>query len=155
MRWPETGFSFARAETEQEGVPGTALVYPVCLDRGLILMRTRRADAAGVVTYGNLTAIYWTTSVFAAADVLRSDDSRVSLSCESKRPDVERPYKAGIQLLPALVPCGCVGDFDCFVVLQNRDSRVESVIVLLGLPVYWLWSRQGKKNAVQRMKNLL
>src|SRR5438552_2851698 len=38
----------------RKGVPGTALVYQCVWIVVLILMRTRRADAAGVVTYGNL-----------------------------------------------------------------------------------------------------
>jgi len=38
----------------KKGVPGTALIYQGVWIAILILLRTRRVDAAGAVTYGNL-----------------------------------------------------------------------------------------------------
>ena len=67
----------------------------------------------------------------------------------AKRPDVHRPYRAiGYPVLPALyiVLAAAV----MILILLSPTSRTEAVsglvVVLLGMPVYWLWRRaEGNK----------
>src|SRR5437867_2681490 len=59
-------FFRATGKLNRKGVPGTALVYQCVWIVVLILMRTRRADAAGAVTYGNLYSDLLNYVVFAA-----------------------------------------------------------------------------------------
>src|SRR5437763_5326751 len=47
-------FFRATGKLNNKGVPGTALAYQGVWIAVLILLRTRRVDAAGAVTYGNL-----------------------------------------------------------------------------------------------------
>jgi APA family basic amino acid/polyamine antiporter len=61
-----------------------------------------------------------------------------------KRPDVARPYKAwGYPVLPALyiVMAGWI----CIVLLRYKPQYTWPglVIVLLGIPVYFFWSRRS------------
>jgi APA family basic amino acid/polyamine antiporter len=62
----------------------------------------------------------------------------------TKRPDAHRPYRAvGYPVLPALyiVLAAAV----MLLILLSPTSRTEAVsglvVVLLGVPVYWLWRR--------------
>jgi APA family basic amino acid/polyamine antiporter len=66
-----------------------------------------------------------------------------------KRPDAERPYKAlGYPVLPAVYIMLAL--FIDIVLLRYKTqySMAGLVIVLLGVPVYFIWSRQSKKEAV-------
>ena len=62
----------------------------------------------------------------------------------AKRPDVPRPYKAvGYPLLPLLYIALCIGVM--ILLLLSPTTRTESisglVLVLLGIPVFYLWRR--------------
>ncbi|MGH9747187.1 MAG: APC family permease [Candidatus Acidiferrales bacterium] len=65
-----------------------------------------------------------------------------------KRPDMERPYRAiGYPFLPALYLIMAV-----FLEVQLLRYKPQYtwpglIIVLLGVPVYWLWKLAGKSNA--------
>jgi APA family basic amino acid/polyamine antiporter len=66
-----------------------------------------------------------------------------------KRPEAERPYKAfGYPIVPLLYIV--VASLIMFVLLFYRTETAgwSLVIVLLGLPVYWLWSRKSEKTKV-------
>jgi len=65
-----------------------------------------------------------------------------------KRPDALRPYKAfGYPVLPAIYILLAI--FIDIVLLRYKTqySMAGLVIVLLGVPVYFIWSRQSKKQA--------
>jgi APA family basic amino acid/polyamine antiporter len=65
-----------------------------------------------------------------------------------KRPDMERPYKAfGYPFLPALYLAMAI-----FIEIQLLRYKPQYtwpglIIVLLGVPVYWLWKRAGAGTA--------
>ncbi|MBE7504589.1 MAG: amino acid permease [Verrucomicrobiales bacterium] len=66
-----------------------------------------------------------------------------------KRPDADRPYRAvGYPLLPALyvVAAGLIA-LDLLVAAKTRGNTWPGMlIVLAGVPVYWLWRRRTKAN---------
>jgi APA family basic amino acid/polyamine antiporter len=68
-----------------------------------------------------------------------------------KRPDAERPYKAfGYPVLPAIYIAMAL--FIDIVLLRYKPQYTWPglVIVLLGIPVYFLWSRRSSAGAQAR-----
>ena len=111
----------------------------------LILMRTLRADAAGVVTYGNLYSNLLDYVVFAALMFYVLTIASVFV-LRAKRPDVERPYRAfGYPIVPLLYIVAASVILIVLLFYRTETAGWSLVIVLLGLPIYWLWSRQSKK----------
>jgi basic amino acid/polyamine antiporter, APA family len=138
-------FFRATGKLNAKGVPGTALIYQCVWIAALILLRTKRVDAAGAITYGNLYSNLLDYVVFAALMFYVLTIISVFV-LRKKRPDAERPYKAfGYPVVPALYIF--VASAILFVLLFYRTETAgwSLVIVLLGLPVYWLWSRQSAK----------
>ncbi len=141
-------FFRATGKLNKKGVPGTALIYQGVWIAVLILLRTQRADAAGVVTYGNLYSNLLDYVVFAALMFYVLTIVSVFV-LRRKRPNVERPYKAfGYPAVPAMYII--TASVILFVLLFYRTETAgwSLVIVLLGLPVYWLWSRQSVKTKI-------
>jgi len=65
-----------------------------------------------------------------------------------KRPAAERPYKAfGYPVLPLLYIVLALTILFVLLFYRTETAGWSLVIVLLGLPVYWLWSRQKKAAA--------
>lgn len=59
-----------------------------------------------------------------------------------KRPDLERPYKAfGYPVIPALYMLSCLGIAVILLFAKPAYTLSGLVIVLLGIPVYYLWRR--------------
>ncbi len=66
-----------------------------------------------------------------------------------KRPDAERPYKAfGYPLVPALYIIVSSVILSVLLFYRTETAGWSLVIVLLGLPVYWLWSRRSVKTKI-------
>jgi basic amino acid/polyamine antiporter, APA family len=128
-----------------KGVPGIALVFQCAWIALLIPMRTRRVDAAGTVTYGNLYSNLLDYVVFAALMFYVLTILGVFL-LRAKRPDVERPYKAfGYPIVPLLYIIAAIAILCVLLFYKTETAGWSLVIVLLGLPVYWFWSRQSRK----------
>src|SRR5712664_274578 len=125
-----------------KGVPGTALVYQGIWIAVLILLRTRHVDAAGMVTFGNLYSDLLNYVVFAA--LLFYVLTIVGIFVlRAKRPDAERPYRAfGYPFVPMLYVLAAVAIMLVLLLYQTQTAGRGLVIVLIGLPVYWLWSRR-------------
>src|SRR3979490_13417 len=86
----------------KNGVPGSALVYQGIWITILILLRTRKVSAAGVVTYGNVYSNLLDYVVFAALLFYVLTIAGI-FALRRKRPDAERPYKApGYPFIPLL-----------------------------------------------------
>jgi APA family basic amino acid/polyamine antiporter len=60
------------------------------------------------------------------------------------RPDAERPYRAfGYPIVPALYIVGALAILLVLFAYRPATTWPGLVIVLLGLPVYWMWSRRA------------
>src|SRR5436853_311068 len=130
-----------------KGVPGSALIYQGIWVTILILLRTRHVDTAGVVTYGNLyndlldyvvfSVLIFYVLTIAGIFVLRA-----------KRPEAERPYRAlGYPFLPLLYIAAAAAIMFVLLLYRTQTAWPGLVIVLLGVPVYLLWSRRNSRLA--------
>ena len=138
-------FFRATGKLNTKGVPGTALIYQCVWIIVLILMRTRRVDAAGAVTFGNLYSNLLDYVVFAALMFYILTIISVFV-LRAKRPDAERPYKAfGYPIVPLMYIIAATVILLVLLFYRTETAGWSLVIVLLGLPVYWLWSRQNAK----------
>jgi APA family basic amino acid/polyamine antiporter len=140
-------FFRASGKLNSKGVPGTALIYQGVWIAVLILLRTRKVDTTGAVTYGNLYSNLLDYVVFAALIFYVLTISGVFV-LRAKRPDADRPYKAfGYPLMPLLYILLALSILFVLLFYRTETAGWSLVIVLLGLPVYWLWSRQKEKSA--------
>jgi APA family basic amino acid/polyamine antiporter len=133
-----------------KGVPGSALMYQGVWITILILLRTRHMDAAGVVTYGNLYSDLLNYVVFAA--LLFYVLTIVGIFVlRAKRPDAERPYRAfGYPFVPALYIVAAAAIMLVLLLYQTQTAGTGLVIVLIGVPIYLLWSRWSRRAAAVR-----
>src|SRR5215467_1013782 len=140
-------FFRATGTLNRKGVPGTALLYQGIWITVLILLRTRKIDAAGAVSYGNLYSNLLDYVVFAALIFYVLTILGVFV-LRKKRPHAERPYRAfGYPVLPLLYILLALTILFVLLFYKTETAGWSLVIVLLGLPVYWLWSRQREKAA--------
>jgi APA family basic amino acid/polyamine antiporter len=131
-------FFKATGKLNEKGVPGIALVYQGIWIVVLILMRTRKPDG----TYGNLYSDLLDYVVFAALLFYALTVAGVFV-LRTKRPELERPYRAfAYPVVPLLYILAAVGIMVVLVLYKTQTAGAGIVIVLLGLPVYWLWSRK-------------
>ncbi len=125
------GVFFKRAtKLNKNNVPGFALVIQAVWASVLCLS----GSFGDLLDYTTFTSLLFYVVTIIGLFILRK-----------KRPDAERPYKAfGYPFLPALyiLIAGAV----CLVLLWYKPGTcgMGLLIVLLGLPVYWLWKRFGK-----------
>jgi APA family basic amino acid/polyamine antiporter len=130
-------FFRATGKLNEKGAPGVALVYQGIWIVVLILLRTRKPDGS----YGNLYSNLLDYVVFAA--LLFYVLTIVGIFVlRVRRPDAERPYKAfGYPLLPLLYIVAASGIMGVLLLYETQTAGMGMVIVLLGLPVYWVWAR--------------
>ena len=136
-------FFKATGKLNGKGVPGTALVYQGIWIAILILLRTRKPDG----TYGNLYSNLLDYVVFAALLFYVLTIGGIFV-LRWKRPEAERPYKAfGYPLLPLFYIVAATGIMGVLLLYETQTAGWGMVIVLLGVPVYWLWHRRGSASA--------
>src|SRR5467141_183223 len=129
-----------------KGVPGSALVYQGIWVAFLILMRTRKVDASGTVTYGNLYNDLLNYVVFAVLLFYALTIAGI-FSLRAKRPDLDGSYRAfGYPVVPALYIAAAVAIMFVLLLYQTKTAGAGLVIVLLGVPVY-LWLRRTSRLA--------
>jgi APA family basic amino acid/polyamine antiporter len=136
-------FFKSAGELNKNRVPAWGLLIQGIWAALLILPRTVKVDAAGVVTYGNLygnlldyvisAALIFYILTIAGLFVLRV-----------KRPDAERPYKAfGYPIIPALYIIGASVILVVLFIYQTATTWPGLVIIATGVPVYFFWRKSG------------
>jgi APA family basic amino acid/polyamine antiporter len=133
----------------KKGVPGSALVYQGIWITILILLRTRHVDAAGAVTYGNLYSDLLDYVVFSVLIFYVLTIAGIFV-LRAKRPEAERPYRAfGYPFVPLLYIVAALAIMFVLLLYRTQTTWPGLVIVLLGVPVYLLWSRRSAPVARQ------
>jgi basic amino acid/polyamine antiporter, APA family len=131
-------FFKATGKLNDKGVPGAALSYQGVWIIVLILLRTRNANG----TYGNLYSNLLDYVVFAALLFYVLTVAGIFV-LRRKRPTADRPYKAfGYPVVPLLYILAAVGIMLVVLLYKTSTAGGGMVIVLLGVPVYWLWHRR-------------
>ncbi|HEX8178396.1 MAG TPA: amino acid permease [Pyrinomonadaceae bacterium] len=136
-------FFRSAGELNQNRVPAWGLVIQGVWAALLVLPRTVTTDAAGAVTYGNLYGNLLDYVISAALIFYILTIIGIFL-LRRKRPDVERPYKAfGYPVIPALYVVGAAVILIVLFIYQTATTWPGLIIVLTGIPVYFLWRRVG------------
>ncbi len=119
-------------ELNRFGVPGFALVVQGIWSVLLCLSGTY-SDLLDFVIFAVL--IFFTLTIFSIF-ILRV-----------KRPDIPRPYKAfGYPLVPALYILTTIIIMIILLIYKPRYTFPGLIIVLAGIPVFYLWRRYSRKN---------
>jgi APA family basic amino acid/polyamine antiporter len=132
-------------------VPSKGLVLQGAWAAFLVLMRTRIVDPAkGTVKYGNLYSdlldyvvfavlIFYVLTIFGLFRLRR------------RRPEAERPYRAfGYPVVPVLYIAAALVILSVLLLYKTQTAWPGLVIVLVGVPVYLIWSPRGHMNPVSR-----
>ena len=140
-------FFKATARLNSKHVPAVALVLQGIWTALLVLPRTRNVDSAtGAVTYGNLYSNLLDYIIFAALIFYVLTIAGVFV-LRRKRPEAERPYRAlGYPILPALYIVGATAIMLVLLAYRVQTTWPGLVIVLTGVPIYFLWKFLGKKS---------
>jgi basic amino acid/polyamine antiporter, APA family len=126
-------------------VPSRALLFQGVWAAILVLARTRRVDALGNVTYGNLYSDLLDYVVFSALVFYVLTVAGVFV-LRRKRADAERPYRAfGYPIVPALYMIVALAIMLVLILYKTQTTWPGLLIVLLGLPVYWAWQRNARR----------
>jgi APA family basic amino acid/polyamine antiporter len=135
-------FFRATGKLNKHGVPGTALVFQGIWIALLILGRTRNPDGS----YGNLYNDLLSYVVFAVLIFYALTIAGIFV-LRKKRPQADRPYKAfGYPVIPALYILAAASINIVLLLYQTKTALVGLAIVLIGVPVYWFWSRKNTRS---------
>ncbi len=137
------GLFFRRVgELNKNHVPAWGLIIQGIWAGVLVLPRTVKTDAAGNITgYGNLYGdlLDWVISAALIFYILTIAGVFV---LRWKQPNAERPYKAwGYPIVPALYIIGASVILIVLFVYQPKTTLPGLIIVLTGLPIYFLWRK--------------
>ncbi len=131
-------------------VPAVALVLQGIWTALLVLPRTRLRDpvtsaplvnAAGIEQYGNLYGALLDYVVFAVLIFYVLTIFGVFV-LRRRQPDAERPYRAfGYPVLPAVYLIAAIMILLVLAVYRTQTSWPGLLIVLAGVPVYFLWRK--------------
>ena len=129
-------------------VPAMGLVLQGIWAAILVLLRTRLVNSAtGAVSYGNLYGVLLDYVIFAALMFYVLTIGGIFI-LRRKRPGAERPYRAwGYPVVPVLYIVAALVIMLILILYQTQDTWPGLLIVLLGLPVYFVWSRQSGTRA--------
>ena len=146
-------FFKATGKLNDRSVPAVGLALQCLWTCLLVLPRTRLHDAAGAPKldpltgyeqYGNLYSnlldyvvfavlIFYVLTIFGLFILRR------------KRPDAERPYRAfGYPVVPALYILVASAIMLVLLLYKTNNTLPGLLIVLTGVPVYFLWNRRAK-----------
>jgi APA family basic amino acid/polyamine antiporter len=132
-------FFRATGKLNAKRVPGTALAYQGVWIVILLLLRTRKPDG----TYGNLYSDLLDYVVFAALLFYALTIAGIFF-LRKNRPQAERPYKAfGYPFIPLLYIVAVLAIMTVLLLYKTQTTWPGLLIVLLGVPVYLLWSQKS------------
>lgn len=145
-------FFKATGKLNAKGVPAAGLLLQCLWTSLLVLPRTRLGlDAAtGLERYGNLyndllDYVVFAVLIFYVLTIIGLFVLR------RKRPDVERPYRAfGYPLVPVLYIVVASAIMLVLLLYKTQTTWPGLVIVLAGVPVYFLWRRGKDVGASER-----
>ena len=101
-------------------------------------------DASGVEQYGNLYSSLLDYVVFAVLIFYVLTIGGLFV-LRRTRPNAERPYRAfGYPVLPVLYLLGATIILVVLALYRTQTSWPGMIIVLLGIPVYFLWKRRRR-----------
>src|SRR5205809_1959666 len=128
-------------------VPGWGLIVQGIWASFLVLPRTVKTDVTGAVTgYGNLYGNLLDYVISAALIFYILTIIGIFL-LRRKQPDVERPYRAfGYPIVPALYVVGATVILVVLFAYQTATTWPRLIIVLSGVPVYFLWKFRSKRS---------
>jgi APA family basic amino acid/polyamine antiporter len=138
-------FFKATGKLNDKRVPAIGLVIQGIWSVLLVLPRvvTGTDKATGAPTYGSLYNNLLTYVISAALIFYILTIIGIFL-LRKKHPDVERPYKAfGYPLVPALYIVGASVILFVLFVYQTATTWPGLIIVLTGIPVYFIWRKVG------------
>jgi APA family basic amino acid/polyamine antiporter len=129
-------------ELNRHHVPGWGLIFQGVWAAALVLPRTVKTDASGNLTgYGNLYGNLL-DYVISAALIFYILTIIGIFVLRRKRPNEERPYKAlGYPIVPALYVVGAAVILLVLFIYQTATTWPGLIIVLTGVPVYFLWRK--------------
>src|SRR5881397_3026850 len=135
------------SELNDRHVPAWALIVQGVWAGALVLPRTVKTDATGAVTgYGNLYGNLLDYVISAALIFYILTIIGIFL-LRRKQPDVERPYRAfGYPIVPALYVVGATVILLALFMYQTATTWPGLIIVLTGVPIYFLWKFRGKES---------
>ena len=129
-------------------VPAWGLVIQGIWSAFYVLPRTVKTAADGKVSYGNLYGDLL-TYVISAALIFYILTIVGIFVLRAKQPDAERPYKAfGYPIVPALYVIGAVVILAVLFIYQTTATWPGLVIVLTGVPVYFIWRAVSARKGV-------
>src|SRR5213078_2034391 len=137
------------SELNKFHVPAWGLVIQGIWAGALVLPRTVKTDATGAVSgYGNLYGNLLDYVISAALIFYILTIIGIFL-LRRKQPDVERPYRAfGYPIVPALYVVGATVILLVLFIYQTATTWPGLIIVLTGVPVYFLWKFRHNKSCL-------
>ena len=144
-------FFKSTAKLNRNHVPAVGLVLQCIWASLLVLPRTRLRDAsgaplldaAGLATYGNLYSNLLDYVVFSVLIFYVLTIAGIFV-LRRTQPTAERPYRAfGYPLIPALYIVAATVIMVALILYKTQTTWPGLVIVLTGIPVYFLWKRAG------------
>jgi APA family basic amino acid/polyamine antiporter len=128
-------------------VPAWAIIVQAVMAVFYVLPRTVRADG----TYGNLYGDLL-TYVISAALIFYILAIAAVFVLRVKQPHAERPYKAvGYPLVPATYIVGAAVILVVLFVYQTTATWPGLLIVLTGVPVYFIWRKLSARQPVDEL----
>jgi APA family basic amino acid/polyamine antiporter len=151
-------FFKSTAKLNRHHVPAVGLVLQCVWASVLVLPRTRLRDAtgaplldaAGNATYGNLYSNLLDYVVFSVLIFYVLTIAGIFV-LRRTRPNAERPYRAfGYPLIPILYIVAATVIMVVLILYKTQTTWPGLVIVLTGIPVYFLWKKAGLPSGVPR-----
>lgn len=126
-------------------VPAWGLLIQGIWSAFYVLPRTVKTASDGKISYGNLYGDLL-TYVISAALIFYILTIIGIYVLRARRPDAERPYKAfGYPVVPALYVIGASIILAILFIYQTTTTFPGLLIVLTGVPVYFIWKSLGQK----------